>query len=364
MNLLEKSMYTVIMAGGSGTRFWPASRKKKPKQFLPIFGTEPMIVETCNRMNPIARDQEIIFVLGKEHLAEAGALFQGRPVHLIGEPVGRNTAPCIGLGALYASYLGCDSPLAFLPADHFIADPAAFIECLVAAASRVRDGGIATLGIVPTRPETGYGYIKRGKRVSHGIESCFEVDAFVEKPTLAKAQEYLKAGKYYWNAGIFLAHPKTILQEIRNCLPPLYEGLMALKKELPSPPFDEALAAVYSRLEAISFDYGIMEKTQADLFVVPCECGWSDVGSWGSLYELKEGDQDDAGNLFDEDSILMDCSRVFVSNQGKRIVACLGMKDCLVVDTEDALLLADLKKTQDIRKIVEWLKKNGKEPWL
>lgn len=357
-------MYTVIMAGGSGTRFWPASRKKKPKQFLPIFGTEPMIVETCNRMNPIAHDNEIIFVLGNEHLNEAGALFQGRPVHLIGEPLGRNTAPCIGLGALYASHLGCDSPLAFLPADHFIADPAAFIECLIAAASQVRNGGIATLGIVATRPETGYGYIKRGKRLSHGIESCYEVEAFVEKPTLAKAQEYLKAGKYYWNAGIFLAHPKTILQEIRTCLPPLYEGLMALKKELPSPSFDEALAAVYSRLEAISFDYGIMEKTQADLFVVPCECGWSDVGSWGSLYELREGDHDDAGNLFDEDSILMDCTRVFVSNQGKRIVACLGMKDCLVVDTEDALLLADLTKTQEIRKIVEWLKKNGKEPWL
>jgi mannose-1-phosphate guanylyltransferase len=357
-------MYTVIMAGGSGTRFWPASRKKKPKQFLPIFGTEPMIVETCNRMSPIARDKEIIFVLGVGHLAEAGALFQGRPVHLLGEPVGRNTAPCIGLGALYASFLGCHSPMAFLPADHFIADPDAFIECLAAAAGRVQEGGIATLGIVPTRPETGYGYIKRGKAVSHGLESCYEVEAFVEKPTLARAKEYLSSGKYYWNAGIFLAHPEAILQEIGNCLPPLYEGLMTLKRELPSPPFDEVLSAVYSRLDAISFDYGIMEKTQTDLFVVPCECGWSDVGSWGSLYELREGDQDESGNLIEGDSILMDCNRVFVSNQGKRIVACLGMKDCVIVDTEDALLLADLKRTQDIGKIVEWLKKNGKEPWL
>lgn len=357
-------MYTVIMAGGSGTRFWPASRKKKPKQFLPIYGTEPMIVETCNRMNPIAEDKEIIFVLGKEHLAEAGELFQGRPVHLVGEPIGRNTAPCIGLGALYASYLGCDSPLAFLPADHYIANSAAFLECLASAADMVRDGGIATLGIVPTHPETGYGYIKMGQPASRSGESYYKVEAFIEKPTLMKAKDYLAEGKYFWNAGIFLAHPETILQEIRNCLPHLYEALITLKSELGTSLFDEALDAVYNRLEAISFDHGVMEKTQTDLFVVPCECGWSDVGSWGSLYDLKERKQDGEGNLCEGQSILMDCSRVFVSNQGNRLVACLGIRDCLVVETEDALLLADLRRTQDIRKIVAWLEKNGKESWL
>lgn len=357
-------MYIVIMAGGSGTRFWPASRKKKPKQFLSIFGTEPMIVETRNRVEPIAGDKEIIFVLGQEHLAEAGVLFQGRPVHMLGEPVGRNTAPCIGLGALYASHLGCNSPLAFLPADHFVAEPTEFIKCLLKAASQVSDGGIATLGIVPTRPETGYGYIKRGGRISQGRESCYEVEAFVEKPTLLEAKEYISSGQYFWNAGIFLAHPETILQAIKDCLPPLYEGLMALKSELATPLFGEALVDLYSRLDAISFDYGIMEKTQTDLLVIPCECGWSDVGSWHSLYELKEGDQDDEGNLFDGEAVLLDCSRVFISNQGKRLVACLGVEDCLIVDTEDALLLADLNRTQDIRKIVQWLEKKRKEPWL
>jgi mannose-1-phosphate guanylyltransferase len=323
-----------------------------------------MIVETCNRINPLAQDKEIIFVLGKEHLGEAESLFQGRPVHLLGEPIGRNTAPCIGLGALYAQYLGCKGPLAFLPADHFIADSAAFLQCLVTAADQVQEGGIATLGIVPTRPETGYGYIKRGERCSQGSRSCYKVKAFVEKPTLEKATEYLSAGEYYWNAGIFLARPETILQEIRICLPSLHKGLMALEKDLGSSRFDETLAAVYGGIEAISFDYGIMERTQTDLFLIPCECGWSDVGSWGSLYELREGDQDDAGNLFEGESMLMDCSGVFVSNQSKRLVACLGVKDCLIVNTEDALLLADLKNTQNIRKIVEWLRKNGKEPWL
>jgi mannose-1-phosphate guanylyltransferase len=358
-------MYAVIMAGGSGTRFWPASRKKRPKQFLSITGGAPLIKDTCDRLGPLARDEEQILVMGAAHMAEAGSLFRDRPVHLLGEPVGRNTAPCIGLGALYAENLGCEGPIAFMPADHYIADVPAFLDALRKAEEIAQGGGIVTLGIVPTRPETGYGYIRRGAALSgHGEQAVYKVSAFVEKPDAQKALEYLESREYYWNAGIFVAAPGVIMEEIRVCLPGLYEGLERLKPFIGTNDFDRAMEDVYGAITGVSFDYGVMEKTQAPLHVVPCSCGWSDVGSWSSLYELRDKDYDEDGNVKQGDAELIACTRSFVSSEGGRLVACLGLEDCLVVDTGDALLVADLKKSQDIRKIVERLEKGGKESLL
>ena len=355
-------MFAVIMCGGSGTRFWPVSRMKKPKQFLNIGAEKPMVVETCDRLKPLARDEEMILVLGREHLIEAKELFGHRNVHMLAEPVGRNTAPCMGLGAIYAQHLGSGRPVAFLPADHFIGDRSAFVEGLRQAGEIAESGAIVTLGIVPTRPETGYGYILKDKVLEiSGKRTAYEVSAFVEKPDLEKAEYYLTSGKYLWNAGIFVATPETILREIQQYLPDLYGGLERLKQALETDAFESELGNVYEELEAISFDYGIMERTKRPIFVVPCECGWSDVGSWVSLYELKEQDYDGDQNLTEGECLLIDCKKSYISGKSGRQVACLGLTNCLVIDTPDALLVADLERSQEIRKIVEQLKRNQKE---
>lgn len=349
-------MHAVIMAGGSGTRFWPASRRDRPKQFLCITGEDPMVLETCNRLAPLASDEEITLVMGAEHLPEAATLFEGRAVHLIGEPVGRNTAPCIGLGAVHAEYLGCSEPVAFMPADHYIADVDAFIHALKTASETAVSGGIATLGIVPTRPDTGFGYIRKGRLCSADPEApVYEVDDFVEKPGKETALEYLRSGEYLWNAGIFVAAPGVVLKEIQTCLPDLYMGLERLRGALGTEGFEREMEEVFGGLEAVSFDVGVMEKTSTPLFVVPADCGWSDVGSWNSVYELHRDEQDRDGNLADGDVLLKGCRRTFASSGGGRLVVCLGMEGCLVVDTPDALLVADLDHSQDVRIIVDEL---------
>ena len=358
-------MYVVIMAGGSGTRFWPASRKAKPKQFLNITGKGPMIVETCDRMAPAFKDEEIILVLGQEHMQEATALLRERRVRLLAEPVGRNTAACIGLGAIYAAHLENNDPVAFLPADHYVSNPAALLESIRRAAEIAVAGPIVTLGVVPTRPETGYGYIQWSEeRPDFWKQKAYRVKAFVEKPSLDKAKQYLVRGDYLWNAGIFVATPQAILREIKLHLPPLYEGLERLELALGTDSFENVLEDVYERLDSISFDYGIMERTSSPVFVVPCDCGWSDVGSWESLYELREEEHDDKQNLKDGECLVVDCKGTFVSSRGGRLVSCLGLKNCLVVDTPDALLVADLKKAQDVRKIIDLLKRNRKDDLL
>ncbi|MFH0844965.1 MAG: mannose-1-phosphate guanylyltransferase [Pseudomonadota bacterium] len=334
-----------------------------------ICGKEPMVVETCNRLSPLAKDEEILVVLGEKHLEEARAILAHRDVHILAEPVGRNTAPCIGLGAVILQNLGCRDPVAFLPADHYIHDTKAFIESLSQAGKMAESGGIVTLGIVPTRPETGYGYIERLETLDlESSVTAYRVTAFVEKPDRKTAEGYLQAGNYYWNAGIFVARPEIIIKEIEQHLPELYKGLLQLKEALGTDAFDAKLKSVYDSLTSVSFDYGVMENTKAPVFVVPCDCGWSDVGSWTSLYELRSHEYDEYENLTEDlnggQTLLTDCERVFVSNRTGRLIACLGIRDFIVVDTPDALLIADSGRAQDIKKIVERLRKDQKEALL
>lgn len=358
-------MFVVIMAGGSGTRFWPISRKGRPKQFLNILGEDPMVVATCNRLASLAGDEEMVLVLGQEHLSEAEALFKNRKIHMLAEPVGRNTAPCIGLGAIYAAHLGHEGPIAFLPADHFIGDPDIFVTDLKKAGEIAESGGIVTLGIVPTRPETGYGYVQRSRSHTEAKgESIYPVSAFVEKPDPETALQYLKSGEYFWNAGIFVATPQTIIDQMELYLPDLYKGLTRLKKALGTDIFEEQLRTVYNKLDSISFDYGIMERTKEPVYVLPSECGWSDVGSWASLYEVRGTGHDKNRNLSDGDPVLIDCEGSFISSQSGRLVACLGLENCLIVDTPEALLVADLRRAQEIRKIVKKLKDAKKDELL
>jgi mannose-1-phosphate guanylyltransferase len=358
-------MHAVIMAGGSGTRFWPVSRKARPKQFLNITGRGPMVVETCERVGGLVRDEEIILIVGQEHLDETKALFRGRDVHILAEPVGRNTAPCIGLGAIYAAHLGCQGSIAFMPADHFIAKPSAFVESLQQASDIALSGAVVTLGIVPTKPETGYGYIRwEEERPEFRKQKAYRVAAFVEKPTAEKAGQYMLRGDYLWNAGVFVATPGTILSAMERHLPLVHQGMMQLVSVLGTEGFESEMEVVYKKLEPISFDYGVMERIKDPVYVVPCDCGWSDVGSWESVFELREEEQDKNGNLSEGECVLIGCEKSFVSSKGGRMVSCLGLKDLLVVDTPDALLVAHMKKSQDVRRITEQLKRKRREDLL
>jgi len=358
-------MRIVIMAGGAGIRFWPASRKKRPKQFLSISGPQPMLLETIERVKLLAGDEDILVVLGEEHLSEAQRLLPSRKVRLLAEPRSRNTAPCIGLAAVYASFLKWEDPIAFLPADHFIARPDVFLDCLKRAAEAAATGAIVILGIVPTWPEVGYGYIQKSEeRHNSPGKEIFQVKRFIEKPDLPRAQEYIHSQDFFWNAGIFIATPATILSAIQDCLPDLYKGLKRLTASAGSSGFESDLAEVYQKIHSVSFDYGVMERTNVPVFVLPCDCGWSDVGSWASLYALKASQYDAHKNLLEGNVVAIDSHHNYIANQSDRLVACLGLKNCLIVDTPESLLVMDLDRTQEMRKIIEQIEKIGKEEKL
>jgi mannose-1-phosphate guanylyltransferase len=353
-------MNIVIMAGGSGTRFWPMSRSSRPKQLLKVVGEQPMVRATYDRVKVLAPDERILLVVGQEHQAETLGLFADVRVSLLAEPFGRNTAPCIGLAAKYLHSMGSNEPMVILPADHYIAKPAVFQNALRQAAVRAAQGGIVTLGIVPTRPETGYGYIEQqGQHSGDADGNIYPVRRFVEKPGLDQAKEYLLSGNFYWNAGIFAATPATLLGEFAARMPVFYRGLEKLAPFFDTPEFDAALQELYRATENISFDYAIMEATRLPVLVIPCDCGWSDVGSWNSLYAVRNVEQDERGNVQEGDAVMLDCEGSFVVSRGKRLVATLGLRNVLVVDTDDALLVADLERSQDVKQITAYLQSEG-----
>lgn len=357
-------MIAVIMAGGSGTRFWPLSRASYPKQFLHIIEGKPLLRVTYERIRPLFPDERILVVVGADHEAETRRLLADTGVHVLVEPFGRNTAPCVGLAARYATWMGVHEPMVILPADHYIADTKAFCHAIEAAAALCADGGIGTLGIVPTRPETGYGYIEAAmdEPVSDGV---YAVVRFVEKPPPSLAATYFQSGRHFWNAGVFVATPQTVLQEFAEHMPGFAQRLQTLDAAFETPGFADLLASIYQDVENISFDYAIMEKTRQRVFVVPVHCGWSDVGSWASLYEVRRADEGDGdGNIVRGDAFTKQCRECFVVSEGHRFVAVLGLERALVVDTADALLVANLESSQDVRAVVEYLKGHGREKLL
>jgi len=324
-----------------------------------------MMLETCNRLSPIVRDEEMIVIVGERQLVDAKRIFEDKKITLLPEPAGRNTAPCIGLGAIYARFLGCEKAIAFIPSGHYINDRNVFLRALEHAGTISEHGGIVTLGIVPTRPETLYGYIRRSRSYSDSSGySVYEVSSFEEKPDVTKADEYMRSGEHYWNAGIVVATADTILAEIKKYLPDIFEGLMTIEKSLGRESFHEELKRVYTGFQDISFSYGIMEKTKAPLYVVPCDCGWRNISSWESLYHLRSPGFDIDNNISDGDALFIGSRNNLVSAAGKKFVACLGVDNLIVVDTGDALLVADMGRSQEIQNIVECLAARNKNDLL
>lgn len=365
-------MFAIIMAGGSGTRFWPASRQHLPKQFLNITSDKSMLEETVNRILPLINEENIYTVVGKNHEELTKKTLGESKSHVIVEPVGRNTAPCIGLAALYAQKRDENAPMFVLPADHFIADREGFIETLKSAGEVAKTGAIVTLGITPTRPETGYGYIeinlesgdlsslspseekvsseeKKLRQVA-ALQNCFRVERFVEKPDAETALKYMTGGRHLWNSGIFVFTAKTILSEIEKCLPSLYAGLREIDKAIGTSEEQNVINRVYKEIDSISIDYGVMEKTDAPIYVFKADFGWSDVGSWQALYELRESEYDADKNLLLGDVKTIDSKNNLVYSNTNRTIALLGVEGLVITDTEDALLIADIKRSQEVKK--------------
>jgi len=355
-------MFAVIMAGGSGTRFWPASRESLPKQFLAITGDRSMLEKTLERTECFAPFDRISIVVGRVHADLTKRILSGKQAEVLVEPRGRNTAACIGLAALHALRVAAggsaeDEPMVVLPADHYIADVESFARTIRAAADISRDGAIITIGVTPTRPETGYGYIHTGAEVGkHLGQTYFSVRRFVEKPDYQTALDYLSGGNYLWNSGIFVFTVRTILEEIKACMPALYDGLTEIERAIDTPDYEAAVERVYDRIESVSIDYGVMEKTSKPIYVFKADFGWSDVGSWQALYELRHAECDEYGNLSLGDSMIVDAKRNLVFSTTDRKVALLGVEDLVVVDTPDAVMVARRDRSQDVKRFAEQLR--------
>ena len=347
------------MAGGAGTRFWPVSRARCPKQFLKIVGSHPLVEETFLRVAPLTEEQKIYIIVHEFHRRLTQDVFKGREVKIISEPLARNTAPCIGLGLIHILEEYGDGPVVVLPADHHIGDVRTFQETVRTAVGLLEKGGIATIGIIPTRPETGYGYIKGGKPLS-GENEVFRVKAFVEKPSLDQATQFLSEGGYYWNAGILVFRAQTMMEEIRRCLPSVYEGLQCLRTHVGKESYEEMLREVYQEITPISIDYGVMEKTTSDVFVIPGRFPWSDVGSWQAVFELRAHERDEDGNLVDGNAVVLDCKNIFVHSRS-RLIGCIGLEDITIVDTTDTLLICHRESSQHVRRCVDIIKEKRLE---
>jgi mannose-1-phosphate guanylyltransferase len=349
---MSRTVYAVIMAGGSGTRFWPASRGTRPKQLLPLAGGDlSLIAETVERIAPLVPSERVL-VVTSQLLADATAneLSALPRENILAEPMGRNTAPCVGWAAAHVRRRDPDAVLMVLPADHHIGEPDTYRDTLRTALAAADDGALVTVGIEPTRPETGYGYIELGDAQGGGVHA---VSRFVEKPDLPRAEEFLKSGRFLWNSGMFFFRADAVLAEVARQLPALAARLEEYDAAAQKGQEDEVIAATYGSLESVSFDHGIMERAER-VAVVSGSFGWSDLGSWTTAYELASKDAD--GNALRADAVVVDSTGCYVSAPSSKLVALVGVHDLVVVETEDALLVMPRERAQDVRAVVDALK--------
>lgn len=351
-------IYAVIMAGGSGTRFWPKSTKALPKQFLNLFGNGTMIQNTASRIKELIPQERIMVVTNEDYVSIVKEQLPKVPEeNIVGEPVAKNTAPCVAIAAELLAKKDPDATMVVLPADHHITDEDAFLKILESAIAKAEEGkNLVTIGIQPTRPETGFGYI-HGKADS-GEElagnTVYKVNAFEEKPNAEKAQEYLDSGEYFWNSGMFVWTAKSVLDEIKIQLPDMYEELKLSSEEFYTSTHGPAINDFYQNCESISIDYGIMEGAKS-VYVVPGEFGWNDVGSWTAVYELAEKDK--LGNSVQAINVTFAASENnLVMSSGEKMISLVGMDNVAVVETDDAILICDLNTAQGVKQIVEQLK--------
>lgn len=348
------------MAGGFGTRFWPSSRIKKPKQFLNLIGERSMIQNTVDRILPIIPLERILIITNSDYVSLVRDQFPDLPAgNIIGETVAKNTAPCVAAAAAILKTRDPESTMVVLPADHHITRPERFREILTLAMEKAESGdNLVTLGITPYRPETGYGYIQLDEQQFEtvGNDHIYHVKTFAEKPDLKTAISFLESGDFLWNSGMFVWKTSTILDQFKIHLPTIYKETEELCQKLGNKS-TVAIDNFYKVVTSISIDYGIMEKA-ATVHVIPGEFGWSDVGSWMAIYE--HGEKDDNGNVVTNENVVMnDTLNCLVRTSGKKLVALTGLIGVGVIETDDTILVVKLDASQDVKKIVDSLDAAG-----
>ena len=360
----------VIPAGGGGTRLWPRSRRETPKQFLDIVSERTMLQETTDRVKGLVPPERLYVITNARHADAVRAQLRGVPPgNVVGEPEGRDSAPAIGLmAAILEKTQGPETIMATLPADHVILHETKFRDILRAASDVAADGYLVTLGIPPTGPDVGFGYIQSGETLREQTEvgvPVYLVRQFQEKPSREVAEEYLRDGGYYWNAGMFIASVKTLRDLYKTHLPQMEEGFAKIVAALGTDAFEATLAAVFPTLEKVSVDYGIAEKADR-VAVIPADIGWNDVGSWERLAEVLEaGGKHDAetGNVVIGQHLGVDTHGALIYSPD-RLVATIGLDDIIVIDTPDAILICPKSRSEDVKKIVEELKARGRHHLL
>jgi mannose-1-phosphate guanylyltransferase / mannose-6-phosphate isomerase len=369
---IDTIIQPVILSGGSGTRLWPLSREKYPKQLLPLFGEDSLLQGTVRRVDGVEGvkltapmvvcNEEYRFVIAEQ------LRLMGKDGVIVLEPAGRNTAPALTLAALEAARTGDDPILLVMPADHVVIDNTAFHDAVREGTALAAEGMVVTFGITPDCPETGYGYIQTGAILDSSSIGAFNIQRFVEKPDVETAQQYVDSGEYLWNSGLFMMRTSVWIAAMEQCRPDILSACHAAwKVEQLDGNFVRVGKVEFERCPSDSIDYAVMEKIaagQIDLptgVVIPLSAGWSDVGAWGSLWQVLPKDVN--GNATQGDVMLTDCADTLAFSGG-RLVACVGVTDLVVVETPDAILVAHKSKTQDVKKIVDTLKRQNRTEGL
>ncbi len=348
------------MAGGGGTRFWPLSRHEEPKQLLNLSGKDLMVNETIDRVATLAKLEDIFVVTNVDQAPKMAEATDGRlkKDHILSEPCARNTAACIGYAALEILEKYGDGVMCIFPSDHFIKDTEAFTRVLKEAIRIAEEeNNLVTLGITPTFPSTGYGYIKFDKNLTSVGKPVLE---FKEKPDLATAEAYVASGEYAWNSGMFVWKASVIMDHFKELLPDVYACLEELRGFMNTEEEAEAIKRIYPTIPSISIDYGIMEQA-SDVKVISAEMGWNDVGSWDNLGVLYDEDSD--GNIFAGDHLAID-TKGCITYSKKRLISTVGVENLIIVETDDAIMVCDKNRAQDVKLIVEELKSKGREELL
>jgi mannose-1-phosphate guanylyltransferase len=355
--------YGVIMAGGSGTRLWPMSRRNRPKQSLKLVGERTLFQQAVDRLNPAFAPERILVVTKSDHLSLLRDQSPALPVeNFILEPQGRGTAPALGLAAIHLQQRDPGAVMAVLTADHHITDVPAFHKVLLGAEAAARADFLVTLGITPASPSTGFGYIQKGETlIPESDPPVFRVQRFIEKPDAAKAAEMVSSGEFFWNSGMFIWRVSRLLDELQRQMPGFYSQLMEVSASLrDSQEYSKTLARIWPQVPEQTIDYGVMEGAR-NTAMIPARIGWTDVGSWSSLFELMPPDAQ--GNIFVGPQAAIDTRDTLVMGK-ERLIATIGIEGLVIVDTEDALLVCRKDRVQDVKLIVKQLEKAGRSSWI
>ena len=353
-------LHAVIMAGGSGTRFWPQSTEAHPKQFLNIFGDRTMLQETVDRIKPLVSADRVWVITNDKYVGLVQEQLPDVPTNnIVGEPVGKNTAPCVAAAATLIQEKDPDGTMVVLPADHLIGKPKTFLSILETAKAKAQEpGALVTIGIKPDHPETGYGYIEFDEDTSKEIKShpVKMVNQFREKPDIETAKEFIESGNFLWNSGMFIWKASTILKKFQQHLPTIFDEVEKLKSSVGTANQKEAVDEFYYGCTSISIDYGIMEQADS-VYVVPGSFEWNDVGSWRAVYDLRAKDED--GNVIQTNtSATADAKNNLIQSRSDKLIALVGVENLAVVETDNAILVCDLDSSQGVKKVVNKLRKD------